>query len=122
MVADRYSGATWRPVSYRGEAGYFSGTPLGWILHVVVGNGSPFNTFQNAPAGNRRFSHFWVAKSGLVEQYQECDMKSWAQGEGNGTYYSVETEGYPDEALTDKQIIECAKLHNFLAAKDAEAS
>lgn len=110
--------ATWRPVSYRNVAGRFTSTPLGWIEHVVVGNGSPFGTFERAKSPNRRFSHLWVAKSGACEQYTDTDMKSWAQSAGNGTYWSVEFEGFPSEPLTVEQIETGARIHNILGAAD----
>lgn len=114
-------GALWRPVSYRAEAGGFATTPLGWILHVVVGNGSPWSTFEHAPAGSRRFSTAWVAKDGRAEQYTELTGKSWAQAAGNGAYWSFETEGYPTEPLTDAQITTLATWHNSLGAMDTLA-
>ena len=67
-------GAVWRPVSYRADAGKFTTPPLGYIVHVVVGNGSPWRTFQTAVSPYRRFSHGWVAKDGTSEQYQTLDL------------------------------------------------
>ena len=111
-------GAKWRPISYRGEAGKFTHEPLGWILHVAVMNGSPFNVFEKAKSPNRRFSHGWVAKDGSSEQYQTLDMKSWAQTAGNGDYWSFETEGYPEEPLTLAQQRTLATWHNYLGTPD----
>jgi len=48
------------PVSYRKEARQWTRSPLGSIQHVVVGNGSPFRTFEDAESPRRRFSHMWV--------------------------------------------------------------
>jgi len=115
-------GAVKKPISYRAESGRFSSTPLGWILHVVVGNGSPYKIFENAAPGNRRFSNFWVSKTGVIEQYTETYCKSWAQRDGNSTYWAVETEGFPDEPLTPEQIASLGKIHAFLGAVDAIAS
>jgi hypothetical protein len=115
-VPDLLPGARWRPISYREEAGRFTQTPLGWILHVVVGNGSPFNTFQNAVSPGRRFSHLWVSKIGATEQYQLLSWKSWAQGVGNPTWWAIETEGFPGEPLTSEQIKELARIHKVLGA------
>lgn len=114
-------GAVWRPVSYRGDAGPFTAPPIGYIVHVVVGNGSPYSTFENAPPGDRRFSTAWVAKNGSSEQFQTLDMLSWAQAAGNPFYWSFETEGYPSEPLTDAQINTIAGWHNFLGAPDVLA-
>lgn len=113
--------ATQKIVSYADEAGPFTADPLGWLLHVVVGNGSPFNTFQNAVSPNRRFSNLWVGKDGTVEQYTHPGMKPWAQAAGNPLYVAVETEGFPEEPLTDAQILSLAKIHNDLGAPDSIA-
>lgn len=121
-MKELYSGAEYRPVSYHSAAGAFNSQPLGWILHVVVGNGTPYNTFQHAVSPHRRFSHFWVAKNGHVEQYAPCSQKSWAQGAGNTSYWSIETEGFPNEPLSDAQITALAKLHNWLGAPNQVAN
>jgi hypothetical protein len=117
-----YPAAAQRPVSYAGSVGTFSATPLGWILHVVVGDGSPWGTFEHAPAGSRRFSHLWVAKTGAVEQYQRLDRISWAQAAGNSTYWSVETEGFSTEPLTDAQLDALAAWHAWCGAADQVAN
>jgi hypothetical protein len=83
-------------------------TNLGPVLHVQVGNNSPFGTF--AKKSNKKSSHFWVAKNGNIEQYVDTDTQAWAQADGNSSYCSIETEGYPDEPLTDKQIESVAKI------------
>ena len=118
--AARWPGAVQRPVSYAGQAGTIA--PLGWVLHVVVGNGSPWATFEQAPAGRRRFSHLWVSKDGRAEQYASLWRASWAQGDGNNTYWSVETEGMPDEPLTDAQVHTLAAFHAWSGTVDALAS
>lgn len=122
MTAAWMPGAVHKPISYRTAAGPFAKAPLGWILHVVVGNGSPWSGFEHAAPGTRRFSHFWVSKAGVIEQYQETGRESWAQESGNSSYWSVETEGFPNEALTSAQIASLAKIHNFLGAPNAIAS
>jgi len=125
--------ATRRPFNYRNAAGAmvpawtlagpFTAAPLGWVMHVVVGNGSPFLTFSTAVPPSRRFAHFWVAKNGDVEQYAPLDHKSWAQGAGgNGTYWSVETEGFPTEPFTDVQLATLAELHVWLDVDDTVAN
>lgn len=114
----RYPGATWEPVDYIGEAGPLI-TPLGWVEHVVVGNGDPFGCFQGAVPPNRRFSHLWFGKSGAVKQYQRLDRASWAQGpDGNSHYWSCETEGYPGEALTGAQLDALAAWHVWSGTPD----
>ena len=90
----------------------------GLVLHVQVGNGSLYNFFNN-PA-TKASSHFWCAKDGTLEQYVDTDLTSWAQAAGNPNYLSVETEGYPNEPLTQLQILStgdllrwCAKTYSF---------
>lgn len=119
MTGQFLPGAVWRPVAYRLASGSFTTTPLGWILHVVVGNGSPFGGFAGATGAQRRFSTGWVAKDGSSEQYRELGGKPWAQSAGNGQYWAFETEGYPNEPLTDAQINTLAVWHNYLGAADA---
>lgn len=81
----------------------------GLVLHVQVGNNSPW-PWMNDPA-NRASSDFWVSKTGVIEQYVDTGVdKAWAQASGNAYYASVETEGYPDEALTAQQIGAIAKI------------
>lgn len=134
MLTGYWSEATARPIPntaspHPGEgkwlhevAGKFTKAPLGWVLHVVVGNGSPFETFHRAVSPSRRFSTLWVAKDGRTEEFAPLDYKSWAQGEGNGLYWSVETEGFPTEALTDAQIHTLAKWHVFTGTADHVAA
>lgn len=115
-------GAVRRPITYRGAAGKFTHPPLGWILHVVVGNGSPWSEFEHAVSPDRRFSTGWVAKSGLIEQYAETDCITWAQEAGNPDYWSWETEGFPNEPLTREQIASLGRIHRFHGTVDALAS
>jgi hypothetical protein len=112
-------GAVWRPISYRGQSGLFvPGHPVGYIPHVQVGNGSLWGTFEYAPAGNRRFSNAWVAKSGASEQYAETNRVPWAQVAGNPDYLAFECEGYPSEPYTAAQINTLAVWHNALGMPD----
>lgn len=110
-----------RLVPAQNLSGRFDRQPLGWILHVVVGNNSPYNTFRTAQKPNRRFSNWWVSKSGVVEQYAPAYAVSWAQAGGNESYWSVETEGFPNESLTGEQVEALARLHVWLGAADAIA-
>src|SRR4051794_912873 len=121
MLPALYPPAAQRPVSYAAAAGALDQQPRGWALHVVVGFGSPWPTFEHAPAGSRRFSHLWVAKSGAIEQYAPLDQKSWAQAAGNPWWWSVETEGVPSEPLTDQQLAALAAWHVWCGAVDRVA-
>lgn len=101
-----FPGATFRPVSF-GTG--IMGQPLGWILHVAEGNGSPFGMFDNPAAG--KVSTGWVAKDGRAEQYLPVTERPWAQMAGNSTYYAWETEGFHNEPLTGAQIETLAQIH-----------
>ena len=116
--ADWWPHATRRPVTYWPDAPTFTARPLGWILHVTAGYGSPWATFQYAPDGARKFSHLWIAQSGAVEQYAPLSHDSWAQAGGNASYWSCETEGMPAGSLTDAQLDALAAWHAWCGADD----
>ena len=118
MVPARYPAAAWEPVSYAGAASLMSNGSLGWIEHVVVGNGDPWGGFEHAPSNNRRFSHLWFAKDGRVKQYQDLRHDSWAQVAGNDSYWSCETEGNPSEPLTSAQLDALAAWHVWSGTAD----
>ncbi len=122
MIPARYPAADWEPVSYTGNASLMSNGSLGWIEHIVVGNGDPHDLFEHAPAGNRRFSHMWFAKNGRVAQYQDLRHDSWAQVGGNDSYWSCETEGNPSEPLTEAQLDALAAWHVWSGTVDAIAT
>jgi len=112
-------GAKWCPVTYRAEAGKFTGgNPIGYIPHVQQGNGSLFGYFNRLTSPNRKFSTAWIAKDGHSEQYTELTSKPWSQAAGNATYWAFECEGYVGEPLTAPQINTLAIWHNFLGVAD----
>jgi hypothetical protein len=98
--------AAWRPVQNHGGP---VSAHLGLVLHVQQGNNSLAGWFNN-PSSDAS-STFWVAKDGTLEQYVDADLCAWAQGDGNSTYASVETEGYDTEPLTSQQEATLADLY-----------
>lgn len=64
---------------------------LGLILHHAVANGSLFNFFNSSSA--QVSAHFWVSKSGVIEQYVDSEVVAWHAKQLNGRYCGVETEG-----------------------------
>lgn len=64
---------------------------LGLILHHAVANGSLFSFF-NSPSAQVS-AHFWVSKTGVIEQYVPANIVAWHAKQLNGTYLGVETEG-----------------------------
>jgi len=117
----RYPPATFEPISFSGDAGPIQAPVQGWVLHVQDGDGDPVNVFRSSVKPDRKFSHLWVSRLGLVTQYQDLDQECWAQGAGNAHWWGVETEGRPDEPLTDAQLDALAAFHVWCGAPDVLA-
>lgn len=105
-----YPKATARLMPYTPPA---MGPSLGLVLHVQQGNGSPGPMFAGLVAPNRRNAHWWVSKTGAVEEYVSADLQSWAQKDGNPLYHSAETEGWDTEPLTPAQVASLAELYRW---------
>jgi peptidoglycan hydrolase-like protein with peptidoglycan-binding domain len=105
-MASRCPFAAWRPVPHHGGAMVAN---HGLILHVQEGNGGLQGWFSNPASGAS--STFWVGKAGQLEQYTDSDVVAWAQSAGNGTYCSVESEGYASESLTGAQLEALSRLY-----------
>ena len=103
-----------RTISYLDDVPQFSHMPLGWILHVQEGNGSPFDMFNQNIKGKRKFSTLWVGKTGRIEMYGSLYKIPWAQVAGNVDYWAVETEGFSTKNLTYPQIWSLARIHAAL--------
>lgn len=115
--------AVQRPMPFIGSVGGMDADVLGWIPHVVVGNGSPYQWFVASAGGPRAaFSHLWLSKNGTLEQYGPFSRKSWAQAAGNNSYYSCECEGFPDEPYTQAQLDGLARLHVWFGFPDTVAN
>ena len=83
---------------------------LGLILHVQVGYGMLTDWYDNPSS---QASSAWQAmRSGTVYQFGDPDVdKFWTQAAGNPDYGAVETEGFPEDPLTDAQIDACARIY-----------
>jgi hypothetical protein len=81
---------------------------VGLVVHVQVGTGSLFGWFSNPAA--EVSAHFWIDLDGSLEQYVPAGTTAWAEVEGNSSYLSVETCGFPEDPLTDSQCATLAKL------------
>lgn len=104
----RMPGALWRPVVNFHPNGVRE--HRGLVLHVQDDNTSPYGWF-NTPS-SQASSDFWVSKTGTIEQYVNTGVDyAWAQAAGNPYYASVETEGHPNEPLTDAQIEGVARIY-----------
>ena len=106
------AGFTIKPVRNRTAGGLTGARTLGLILHVQAGNNALSGWFDNPAA--QASSTWWAGKGGGREQYGNPDTdKFWAQAAGNSLYHSIETEGYPGEALTAAQVESCAVAYAF---------
>jgi len=108
----RYPGAVWRPI----EMQYLSGLKMAAYNrinhHVVAGYGSPWAFFNHS---GRASSTFWVAKSGLVEQFMDTIFRAEADLQGNDATISIETES-KGEAWTEAQLQAIIALDDWLCA------
>jgi len=82
---------------------------LGLVLHVQEGNGGLQGWFSNPESDAS--STWWVSKTGEIQNYVDTELQAWAQGAGNATYNSVETEGFTNEPLTTAQISGLAQIY-----------
>ncbi len=109
------AGAQWHPSAKKEELTQDMGGVLtysrGLVLHVQAGNNDPHDWFARADV--QASSHWWVSKKGRLVQYVPAGRIAWAQASGNSAWHSVETEGYPDEPLTDAQIATLAALYRW---------
>ena len=80
---------------------------LGPVEHVQVGNGDCYRQFNNPV--NQASSTLWIPKSGQSVQYVDADLQAWTQSAGNDSYNGWEFEGFPNEPLTDNQILTGAR-------------
>lgn len=107
-----YPGAVQKRVAHK----YTGGRPLTVYnrvnLHVAVSLASSLHGYFNAPY--RPSSHFYVRKSGVVEQYVDTAFQAEADLEGNDATISIETQGgltnANGEKWTAKQVKALAKL------------
>ena len=99
--------AAWRPITHNySKGGMF---PIrGFVPHTQVGTGS-LAEFFDRPA-TQASAHFWISKSGTIEQYVDSDDRAWAQGAGNAYFISCEFEGGIADPFTPQQIDQGGRL------------
>jgi hypothetical protein len=95
----RFDCATWRPIDANTGGGLAS---IGVLMHQQVGYGSLWGFFGN-PASEVS-AHFWIARSGTVEQYVDTSTVAWHAMHLNGAYCGIEFEGMPTDPITDAQV------------------
>lgn len=113
----RYPNARWQPSPNHGGALTRS---LGLVLHVEQGSEAGTAAWFCNPK-SQASSHFGVAKTGAVDQFVDTSLQSWAQAAGNASYWSVETEGFATEPLTDAQVQAVADLYRWLHSQPEAA-
>lgn len=82
----------------------------GVVFHVNDGNGDPYNWWTNPADPAVASAHLQIMKTGELRQYVPLDRVAWAEVDGNGSWHSVETEGFPTEPLTDAQFATFTRL------------
>ena len=85
----RFDCANWRPIST--NIGGNLGPNLGLVLHHQAGNGSLYSFFNRS--SSQVSAHFWVSKTGVIEQYVDTSRVAWHGRSLNTRYVGVETEG-----------------------------
>lgn len=108
----RFDCATWKPVGNHGGA---MARNMGLLLHHAVANGSLYTQF-NTPGPDAVSAHFWVSKTGVIEQYVDSNTVAWHAMQMNDTYCGVETEGCVTdpyaEPMTEAMIAALAVLYH----------
>lgn len=103
--------ATRRPIS--ANTGGMLSPNLGLVLHHQAGNGSLYGFFNN-PA-SQVSAHFWVSKTGQIEQYVDTNVVSWHGRSLNSRYVGMETEGCASapyaEPMTEAMINAIARIY-----------
>ncbi|QZN86602.1 peptidoglycan-binding domain-containing protein [Cellulomonas sp. C5510] len=106
----RYPGATWRPLPTSRLSGARMAAYNRVNLHVTAGIGSPFGVFDRPGAAS---SHFYVAKSGAVEQFVDTGLRAEADLDGNDATISVETEGGHPAAVANSEPWTAAQVESI---------
>lgn len=81
----------------------------GLVLHVQEGENSLHERFNDPSV--KSSSHFWVSRSGALEQYVSAYDRAWAQVAGNPSWLSVETSGFARRPLTGQQVEAVALIY-----------
>lgn len=84
----------------------------GVVLHIMDGTLDGTNSWFNNPHSEAS-SHFGNGKDGRLFQWVDTDNKAWTEASGNPLWISIENEGKGGDALTPKQIANCAKIYEW---------
>lgn len=91
MVTYWYPGAVRKPLTRNFTNASRSRTD-GVVLHVAASEAATLQGWFNNPAA-RASSHFYIRRSGVVEQYLPINLISWAGVESDSRMISIETQG-----------------------------
>jgi hypothetical protein len=82
----------------------------GMILHVMQGSLAGSVAWAKNPASQVSF-HFGTSKAGECQQLIDTDVTAWTQGDGNGSWVSVENEDFSGNPLNAAQLENVAQLY-----------
>lgn len=106
----RMPGAVWRPITARKRRNPIKPERVNY--HVAVSEAASLHGYFNV--AGRVDSHFYVLKSGTIEQYVDTSVEAYADLQGNPTTISVETQGglrnADGEKWTDAQVEALARI------------
>jgi hypothetical protein len=95
-----------------------SGVMHGVIMHTMVGNLPGTVSWFNDPA-SQASAFFGIGQQGGIHQFGPVgkNWMAWAQGTGNGNWYSIEhaDDGNPENPLTSEQVTASAQLLEVLS-------
>lgn len=89
--------------------------PRAIILHIAVSEASTLFHYFNGPSGGVE-SHFYIRRSGVVEQYRDTNTQADANEAANGFAISIETQGMGAGTWDDPQMKAIKNLITFLAS------
>lgn len=81
----------------------------GLVIHIAEGFFEGTISWQRNPS-SQVSSHFIVGRDGAIAQMVDTDVVAWTQQYGNGSWLSVENEGFTPDPLTPAQVEANAQL------------
>jgi len=105
-------GALWRPIP-RNYTNRKRKSTRALVLHIAVSEAASLRGWFTNPDA-RASSHLYVRRDGTIEQYVDLDKISWANGDGNSTTITVETQGMGSGSWTKAQLVALAKIAAFV--------
>lgn len=124
-----FPGAMKKPITVNFWKGRAGNAMKAVVVHIAVGNGSLFGLFNDPK--NQRSAHFWVSRSGAVEQYVSINDSAWANGlidrptwkgivagvNPNYQTISIEHEGQPADGWTSEMVKADLAILSWIASQ-----